>query len=108
MKRFKDLEVGDKVFKVFFKLRPIKGLGNVFRVAKIIKINPDPDDQYTLNIFTKKHSFDVDESDFNHYCIILDNCDTIEINSTSVLLGVFQFVFRLVPCYILFLLNKVR
>lgn len=108
MKKFKDLQIGDKVFKIFFKLKSIDGLGNVCRVTKVTAIHPDVDDPYTLNIFTKKHSFDVDECDFEHCCVVWDTGGIIEINSTSILLGVFQFIFRLVPCYILFLLDKIR
>ena len=108
MKKFKDLQIGDKVFKIFFKLKSIDGLGNVCRITKVTAINPDIVDPHLLNIFTKEHSFDIDECDFERHCIVYDTCGFIEINSTSILLGVFQFIFRLVPCYILLLLNKIR
>lgn len=108
MKKFKDLQVGDRVFKIFFKLKPIDGLNNVCRITKVTAINPDIIDPHLLNIFTKKHSFDVDECDFERHCIVWDRYGIIEINSTSILLGVFQFIFRLTPCYILFLLDKIR
>lgn len=107
MKTFNNLQVGDKVFKIFFKLRPISGLNNIFSISKITKIEVDQNDETLYNFWTDKMQFDLQDYNLDDHCVVYGH-SVMEIYSTSVFLGIFHFVFRLIPTYILFLLDKLQ
>ena len=105
MKTFNDLQVGDNVLKIFFKFHYIDGLSNIFRVSRVTAIEKDPNIDCLYNFWTKEMQFDIEDLYLDDHCVVFGS-DTIEIYSTSVFLGIFQFVFRVIPKYILYLLDK--
>lgn len=87
MKRFKDLKVGDIIYKVFYLKKQIEGFNNYSGSATVQKVMQDPDDPNLWNVWCKYEDgaymeFDVESLDLNKTCITHNNEGWIEVYST--------------------------
>ena len=86
MKTFKDLKVGDTIFKIFYLKKEVNGFCNFQKSATVIEIELDLIDPNVKNIICEYDNgfmeFDISLSELDKTSIIDNNDTWIEIITT--------------------------